>query len=281
MSHKIIASLTMVFLLAGLVVPAMAQTFPERMNDVPVLVATDKKLYQYGSDIVVTGSVANKKMGIPITITVFNPQGNVVGAQQIDVSDDRTFNTIIKASGSLWNKEGMYKIRVQYGAQEVHDRTVIELVGSPTAPVGCGPSEITVKSGTNSYCVTYEITGATVKAATVGTEQSSIHLSLDSKADGHLLLVIPRSILDSKSGAGDSPFVVMADGEPIDAYESYSDRNSRTLEIEIPEFTKDLEIVGTWAVPEFGTIAAMILLVAIASIVAVSARSRLALFTRY
>ncbi len=42
-----------------------------------------------------------------------------------------------------------------------------------------------------------------------------------------------------------------------------------------------IEIVGSWAVPEFGTIAAMILVVAIVAIIAVSAKTKLSLVPKY
>jgi len=44
--------------------------------------------------------------------------------------------------------------------------------------------------------------------------------------------------------------------------------------------TTDIEIVGTHVVPEFGTIAMIVLAVAIVSIIAVSAKSRLSIMPR-
>ena len=45
--------------------------------------------------------------------------------------------------------------------------------------------------------------------------------------------------------------------------------------------TERIEIVGSWAIPEFGTIAVMILVVAIVSIIIVSAKTKLSLVPRY
>ena len=45
--------------------------------------------------------------------------------------------------------------------------------------------------------------------------------------------------------------------------------------------TEQIEIIGTFVIPEFGTIAAMILAVAIISIIAISAKSRLSIVPRY
>jgi predicted secreted protein with PEFG-CTERM motif len=45
--------------------------------------------------------------------------------------------------------------------------------------------------------------------------------------------------------------------------------------------TEEIEIIGTFVIPEFGTIAAMILAVAIISIIAISSKSRLGMLSRY
>ena len=55
----------------------------------------------------------------------------------------------------------------------------------------------------------------------------------------------------------------------------------RTLTIGFLAGTEQIEIIGTFVIPEFGTIAAMILAVAIISIVAISAKSRLSIVPRY
>ena len=45
--------------------------------------------------------------------------------------------------------------------------------------------------------------------------------------------------------------------------------------------TEKIEIHGSWAIPEFGVIAAMILAVAIVSIIVVTAKTRLSIVPRY
>ncbi|CAE6487864.1 PEFG-CTERM sorting domain-containing protein [Candidatus Nitrosotenuis uzonensis] len=250
----------------------------DRLADIPLRMWTDKKLYLYGSDIIVEGAVANYKPDIPVTMTIYNPQNNVIGIQQIHVNADNTYKVPIKADGNLWNKDGFYTIRVQYGPQEIHDREIIEIVGSPGTPVACAANQITVQSSTDLYCVTYQANNVKVQKATVSSESSSINLKIAAQEDSSILLVIPRSILDSQSSSGDNPFVVLADGQPVlDVYEAHSDGSSRTLEISIPDYAGNLEIIGTYAVPEFGAITAVILAIAIVSIIAISARTKLAM----
>lgn len=245
----------------------------QRLKDVPIRVWVDRNFYLYGSDVTVQGVVANLRE-MPVTVTTHNPQNNLIEARQIPLNPDGTFQTTIKATGSLWNKDGMYTIRVQYGSQPVNDKATIEIVGSPgtMSSMDCEANQVAVKSSTNTYCITYNVSGARVLSGTVGSETSAVTLRLEASSDGSLTLIIPRNVLDSKSASGDSPFVVMADGQPLSSYETRTDQAARTLSIEFPDYVNEIEIIGTYAVPEFGAMAAVILAVAIVSIIAVSAR---------
>ena len=54
-----------------------------------------------------------------------------------------------------------------------------------------------------------------------------------------------------------------------------------TLTIPCEAGTEKIEIHGSWAIPEFGVIAAMILAVAIISIIMVTAKTKLSIVPRY
>ena len=81
-------------------------------------------------------------------------------------------------------------------------------------------------------------------------------------------------------GDQDDTFFVLVDGEEVD-FEETTTSTDRTLTIQFPAGAEEIEIIGTFVVPEFGTIAVMILAVAIISIIAVSAKSRLSIMPRY
>ena len=99
-----------------------------------------------------------------------------------------------------------------------------------------------------------------------------------SSGDGSITLEIPRNVLDTDSTR--DPLFVLVDGEEVDA-EEVATGTSRTVTIEFLDGTEEIEIIGTFAIPEFGTIAALILAVAIVSIIAVTARSRLSVLPKY
>ncbi|MCH1519864.1 MAG: PEFG-CTERM sorting domain-containing protein, partial [Nitrosopumilus sp.] len=98
--------------------------------------------------------------------------------------------------------------------------------------------------------------------------------------EGSITLTIPRSVLDASINDDDDEFFVLVDGEEVD-FEEITTSVNRTLAIEFLAGTEQIEIIGTFVIPEFGTIAAMILAVAIISIVAISAKSKLNMLSRY
>jgi len=111
-------------------------------------------------------------------------------------------------------------------------------------------------------------------------DANSLIISVDASEDGSLTLTIPRSVLDATINGGDDEFFVLVDGEEVDFDETTSS-TSRTLTIPFQAGAEEIEVIGTFVVPEFGTIAAMILAVAIVSIIAISAKSRLSIMPRY
>lgn len=73
---------------------------------------------------------------------------------------------------------------------------------------------------------------------------------------------------------------VLVDGAEAD-FEETTTSEDRTLTIPFEDGTTQIEIIGTFVIPEFGTIAVIILAVAIVSIIAISSRSRLSILPKY
>ncbi len=71
--------------------------------------------------------------------------------------------------------------------------------------------------------------------------------------------------------------MVLVDGEEWDDVEI----DGNQITVEFPAGTEEIEIIGTFVIPEFGAIAALILAVAIISIIAVSAKTRLSIMPKF
>ena len=251
-------------------------------DSLPITVDTDKRIYDHASEVTVSGTVANVREGTPVTVTVIGPQGNLASANQVEVSEDNTFEAMFSTASALFNTNGIYTVRVQYGPQEINDKTTFEIVGDvPTEESACGDGELAVKGGGEVFCVPYEIDGAVVTGASASSAKQSLVLKVETESDGSVRLAIPRDVLDATEDGSDVDFIVLVDDEESDFEEVDSDDSTRTVEITFPEGASQIEIIGTYAVPEFGTMAAIILAVAIVSIIAVSARTRLSISPRY
>jgi predicted secreted protein with PEFG-CTERM motif len=242
--------------------------------DTPVSIWTDMKTYDHDSVITVQGKVANIRPGVDITIRVTNPLNNVVTVDQLKVNSDGTFQTTFNTSGLLWKLNGPYVIKATYGTQEVNNKVIVELTGEMPGTIQettCDENELSA----SGQCIPYSISGAMVTGARLSTGTTSLIIEIDADNDGGTIsLDLPRSVIDAKSDGTDDQFFVLVNGEETNFQET-ARANTRTLSITFPAGTEEIEIIGTFVVPEFGTIAALILAVAIISIIAVSARSRL------
>ena len=263
-----------------------------------IVVTTDKTSYSEGDTIVVTAEVRDLYSGTPISVIVKAPNGNLVYIAQISVGSDKKFSTEIAAGGALMKTEGMYIITVQYGTENRSATTSFEFGGSNvsgtgssgtgssgTGSSGTGSSggkitDTTVSVEGSSDLIGYEISGGKLLSIMPDVDANSLIISIDATNDGSITLTIPRSVMDAVHEGEDDEFFVLIDGEEVDFDEIVTSKD-RTLTIQFPAGAEMIEIIGTFVVPEFGTIAAMILAVAIISIIVVSARSRLSIMPRY
>lgn len=251
-----------------------------RMNllgESPVTVWTDSTAYDHESTIIVEGVVGNVRAGTDIGLRVIGgPFNNFITAQQLKVSSDGKFQTTLSTAGELWKYDGTYTIRVTYGTQEVSDSTTFMLtggiIGIPT--VTCERNEIEA----SGQCIPFSISGATVSGARINVDTTSLIININTSDDGSITLEIPRNVLDTD--ATSDPLFVLVDGEETDSEETAT-RTVRTVTIMFLDGAEEIEIIGTFAIPEFGTIAALILAVAIISIIAVTAKTRLNVLPKY
>ena len=128
--------------------------------------------------------------------------------------------------------------------------------------------------------ISYEIINGKLINVIPDIDAVSLLVHIESIDDGSITLTIPRSVLDATINNGDDQFFVLVDGEEVD-FEEIITATDRTLTINFLAGTEEIEIIGTFVIPEFGTIAAMILAVAIISIIAISSKSRLGMLSRY
>ena len=280
-----------VFALSAILIVSigMAPAFGQLTND-SIVVTTDKTSYAAGETIVITGEVRDLYSGTPVSVIVKAPNGNLVSIAQVTVGADKKFSTEVTAGGALMKAVGAYTVTVQYGTENRSATATFEFGGStvtPPTPVDQGTVTDTTVSvdGTNDV-IGYEITGGKILSIMPDLDENgkiistSLIVNIDASEDGSLTLTIPRTILDATMNGEDDEFFILVDGEEVDFDESKTS-TSRTVTIPFQAGAEVIDIIGTFVIPEFGTIAAMVLAVAIVSIIAVSAKSRLSIMPRY
>ena len=242
-----------------------------------ITVSVDRSSYTAEDTIVISGAVKAIVEGTPLTYQIFDPVKNQVQIGQIDVAQDGKYTTTVQP-GKLWKQNGTYTVKVQYGPPNVVAETNFEFSG--TAPPITNIFEVDTGSQ-GTFDVEYTIKGGTVKDMIIDFEGLALVISIDATSDGTITVNIPRDLMDAKTTGGeDDIFIVLIDGAEV-PYNEEKTSSSRTLTIQFLEEDSDIEIIGTFIVPEFGPIAALVLAVAIISIIAVSAKTRLRLMPKY
>ena len=126
--------------------------------------------------------------------------------------------------------------------------------------------------------LTYAISGGKINQVIPDLDEKSLMVEIESVSNGTLVIKLPREVIDAKFAGEDDSFIVLLDGLDVD-FDEVTTGNERTLTIEYPEGTEDIEIIGTYVIPEFGGIAIIILMVSVFSVIFVS-RNKLAFYTK-
>jgi len=250
-----------------------------------ITMETDKDVYDHSSVITVTGQAEPvDPQGSDVSIQIFAPNGNLATVAQVTPSSDGSFSTMINTA-SL-KSDGTYMIKAQYGI--LADTTVsveltnaIEASETGTAVTGTAVTGTTVSgpSGESFYKlgagqIEYDATCNATPAFFANADDDSIVIYLDPTDDGIITLTLHEELIKPFE---DGTFVVIVNNQEMQDFTQVGN----TLTIPCVVGTEKIEIHGSWAIPEFGVIAAMILAVAIVSIIVITAKTRLSLVPRY
>ncbi len=234
-------------------ISAFAQTNPVAAS---VTVTTDKSTYSDGDQMTISGTVS-AQLNIPIAIVIRDPSQNIVLLGQVSPNSDNTYSTTVTAGGSLWTSPGTYEVDVTYGSGDNTAKSTFLFTGvMPIVP-------ITIQGQT--YNATYQITNGKVLGMIPNADTKSLAIRIQPSGSGTISITLPRSLIDSKNNGQDHPFVVQDDGVPTAFNETGTTSSSRTLAIPFGPNNAQITIIGTQIVPEFGTIAMLVLTIAMMS----------------
>ncbi len=109
---------------------------------------------------------------------------------------------------------------------------------------------------------------------TIHGENQTLGITVNSMSNGTLALRLPREVIDSQTAEGeDAEFAAFIDNaEFVEPGEIEPAEDTRTLLIGFPTGTGSIDVIGTSVIPEFSTIAVVVLAVAIVGIIIATAR---------
>jgi predicted secreted protein with PEFG-CTERM motif len=125
-----------------------------------------------------------------------------------------------------------------------------------------------------TYPIEYMITGGSVENMTIHGENQTLGVTISSTSNGTLALRLPREVIDSQTAEGeDAEFAAFIDNaEYEEPGEIEPGGDTRTLLVGFPAGAGSIDLIGTSVIPEFSTIAIIVLAVAIVGIVIATAR---------
>ncbi len=226
-----------------------------------------------------------------ITITAVSPDGyNVVTVDQLTPQNGQ-FSTEFNVSN--WGQDGMYKIKANQGTSLLYSITLsVEVNGGVTAETSATQSSM-VESQSNNDLVTLptdsteDRRGLSMSANAVeGSDTIGITGNTSRVLEDVTLIVTSPNgnivRIDQLSPTSNGDFATdITTGGPLWSKDGVYTVTAQQGKDSMYMASAEVVIKEGRVIPEFGTIAAMILAVAIISIVAISAKSRLSIVPRY
>ncbi len=233
--------------------------------------------------ILVRGQTASQVTDITFTVT--SPDGfNRLAVDQVTPDANGMFSTEFKLS-PLWKQNGFYTITAM---QSVHDNSLytmsveVEVINEMTVEtlmtesnLETGifvPEEQLVRKGLTMKA--NAVVGSTTIGITGHSDRTNIDVTLKVIAPNGNVVSVDQ-ITPNLDGEFAKDFTT---GGPLWTQDGFYTVTAQQGEHTI---SAEVEIVDGVVIPEFGAIAALILAVAIISIIAVSAKSKLSIMPRY
>lgn len=239
-------------------------------------VCVAKPFYSEGEAVIISGKVDAFLPNTPLLLQVFR-ETNRVHIAQVDVAQDGTYSYSLIADGPYFKADGKYIVQASYGVTGNVFETSFDF---QTTESGNNPSQIfEVKAGDQgTFDVPYTIKGGTVKNIIVDPAILGLIITIQADDDGSITLDLGREWIDAKTGpdgksGDDDKYIIYIDGLEVPYQESSVRPESRLITIQFQEGDSDIEIIGTYVVPEFGPIAILILVVAVSSVLVLSKKN--------
>jgi len=234
----------------------------------PISVSTSRDIYYEDDIIIVFGKVTSILNELPVTIQLYH-EGSLIAVDQVEIALDGTFATDFRAKGNFWKEDGTYIVRAFYTPEKIAEKTFQFFKKLSGGTSSLFPVDI---PNSGSFELGYSIIGGEVRDIILNQDNYSILTEINADSNGNLVLKLPRENIESKTNDGmDEIFIILISKTGLDSEdfvevqfeEIETGPDFRTVRIQFEEDDRWIKVIGTYVIPEFGTIVTMILLIAV------------------
>ena len=231
-----------------------------------------------GSSCDVSGTT--DKTAEPVMLRVTSDNGIHI-VDQLDSSDGSYSGTI--SVGGL--DDGTYTIKVNQGATGKYNVSVDIEVSGGSSSSSSSATTIVTAGGDDAVSVAASVGGLSLSAGGVeGSTTIDVSGTTDRSGDIAITVTAPNGniiSIDQITPSGGSFMATIETGGALWSQDGMYTISAYQGAASTHQTSADVEIVDGHVIPEFGVIAAMILAVAIVSIIVVTAKTKLSIVPRY
>ena len=234
----------------------------------PISVSTSRDIYYENDIIIVFGKVTSILNELPVTIQLYH-EDNLIAVDQVEIALDGTFATDFRAKGNFWKEDGTYIVRAFYTPEKIAEKTFQFFKKLSGGTSSLFPVDI---PNSGSFDLGYSIIGGEVRDIILNQDNYSLLIEFNADSNGNIVLKLPRENIESKTNDGmDEIFIILISKTGLDSEdfvevqfeEIETGPDFRTVRIQFEEDDRWIKVIGTYVIPEFGTIVTMILLIAV------------------
>jgi len=286
MTKAMLFGIAIMVLIATLVIPVYAETIRMPTGSFnPECKETDECFIPYSTEISKGSNVTwINDDSVAHTITSGSarngPDGTFDSGQ---IKPGETFSHVFKVTGTFGYFCTVYPW--MSGVITVNDSTDTENkdmvenavtgISNMKSKTGVMPTKFVMNIDDREITLNYSITGGSI--LDIHPESDSLIVKMNATEQGMLSINLPREIIDAKIGDMDDYFYVLVDEEEVD-FDEIATPTDRTISVWFSEDTDEIEIIGTFVIPEFGMVALFVLLAGVIPMIAIS-RSKLSVIS--
>jgi len=286
MTKAMLFGITIMVLIATLVIPVYAETIripTDSFN--PECKETDECFIPYSTEISKGSNVTwINNDSVAHTITSGSARDGPDGTFDSEqIKPGETFSHVFKVTGTFGYFCTVYPwmsgvIAVNDSTDSENKDTVenaVTGISNMESKTGIMPTKFVMNIDDREIVLNYDITGGSI--LDIYPESDSLVVKMNATEQGILSINLPREIIDARTGDMDDYFYVLVDEEEVD-FDEIATPADRTISVWFSEDTDEIEIIGTFVIPEFGMVALFVLLAGVIPMIAIS-RSKLSVIS--